>query len=155
MTEIKNLKDEPELLPILASWHQHEWSHLNPGETLEHRIDRMQTYLDNNFIPSTFIAENKTLLGSASIVSCDMETMPELTPWLASVFVAPEYRNKGIGRKLVRHIMSQAKRAGIKTLYLFTEDQIGFYLALDWTINCTAHYHQQEVTIMQITLNDL
>lgn len=30
-------------------------------------------------------------MGSAAIINNDMDTRPELTPWLASVFVAPAY----------------------------------------------------------------
>ena len=110
MFEILNLKDEPENLAKIASWHQDEWSYLNPGENLAARITRMQSHLNNEFIPSTFIAKDKTLLGSAAIISQDMKTHPPLTPWLASVFVRPKNRKQGIGRKLVSHVMSQARK---------------------------------------------
>ena len=38
-----------------------------------------------------------------------MDTRKELSPWLASVFVAPEFRKWGIGSKLVLHVMEQAR----------------------------------------------
>ena len=37
MPVIVNLKKAPEHLETIAQWHQAEWSHLNPGETLEQR----------------------------------------------------------------------------------------------------------------------
>ena len=155
MIEIVDLKDSADCLPTLALWHQGEWSDLNPGETIQHRIERMQLYLDDNFIPSTFVAKDKTILGSASIVSNDMETRPDLSPWLASVYVAPEHRQNGIGRLLVLHVMSRAKTEGINKLYLFTTDKKGYYQKLGWDINSIVQYHGHEVTIMQTTLNPL
>ena len=155
MVEIINLKDEPEHLTTLARWHQHEWSFLNPGETLEERILRMQPYLNADFIPSTFIAKDKCLLGSAAIVANDMDTRLELTPWLASVFVTPEKRQHGLGSKLVLHVMKQAKREGITTLYLFTPDKQNFYAKLGWITKSIEQYQGHEVTIMQTSLDRL
>jgi N-acetylglutamate synthase-like GNAT family acetyltransferase len=152
MIEIINLKDEPALLPTLASWHHREWSFLNPAETLEDRIGRMQQFLNTDFIPGTFIAKDDCLLGSAAIVEHDMDNKPLLTPWLASVFVLPEHRLKGVGSKLVLHLMAQARDHGIRRLYLFTPDKQSFYLKLGWTIMCIEHYHGHEVTIMQSDL---
>ena len=153
MFEIFNLKDEPENLEKLASWHQDEWSYLNPGENLAVRITRMQSYLNNEFIPSTFIAKDKTLLGSAAIVSQDMKTEPPLTPWLASVFVRPENRKQGIGRKLVLHVMTQARKEGIDILYLYTPDQVSFYSKLGWSVLDECQYKGSDVTIMQVRLD--
>lgn len=152
MFEIINLKDAPDNLTTLASWHQDEWSLLNPGKSLDDRILRMQPFLNQAFIPSTYIAKDDELLGSAAIVASDMESKPELTPWLASVFVKPCHRNKGVGSKLVLHVMSLARNNGIHRLYLFTPDKQGFYLNLGWTIMNTEKYHDQEVTVMQADL---
>ena len=153
MFEIFNLKDVPENLEKLASWHQDEWSYLNPGENLAVRITRMQSYLNNEFIPSTFIAKDKTLLGSAAIVSQDMKTEPPLTPWLASVFVRSENRKQGIGRKLVLHVMTQARKEGIDILYLYTPDQVSFYSKLGWSVLDKRQYKGSDVTIMQVRLD--
>jgi len=152
MFGIKNLTEEPDHLQMLASWHHREWSFLNPAETLEDRIGRMQLYLNTDLIPGTFIAIDGYLLGSAAIVEHDMDNKPSLTPWLASVFVAPEHRLKGVGSKLVLHVMAQAKDHGIRRLYLFTPDKQSFYLKLGWTTMCTERYHGHEVTIMQADL---
>lgn len=152
MFEIINLKDEPDSLSTLASWHQDEWSFLNPGESLDDRITRMKSCLGPGLIPSTYIAKDDVLLGSAAIVENDMGSKPQLTPWLASVFVEPRHRNKCIGRKLVQHVMSLARKEGIKKLYLFTPDKQGFYLNLGWTIMNSENFHGQDVTVMQVNL---
>ena len=153
MFKIINLKDEPENLPTLASWHQQEWSHLNLGEDLAARISRMQPHLDGQLIPSTYIAKDDVLLGSAAIVKKDMKIEPQLTPWLASVYVGPENRRRGIGRQLVLHVMAQARKGGIDRLYLYTPDKADFYLKLGWSILYQRPYHNLDVTIMQVQLD--
>ena len=153
MIEILNLRACPEYLPVLAQWHHNEWQDLNPGQTLAQRIEKMQTYLNDDFIPSTFAAKDKIVLGSASILANDMETQPQLSPWLASVFVTPEHRNRGVGRRLVLQVMAQAKNEGIKTLYLFTPDKTEFYKNLGWHTHSVVQYHGHEVSIMQTTLS--
>lgn len=152
---IINLSQEPHHIPTLAQWHQAEWANLNPGQTLEHRIEKMQNYLSNQFVPSTFIYKHEgQLAGSAAIIQSDMDTRPELTPWLASVYVAAEFRRRGIGGKLVEHVMRQAKAAGIAKLYLFTPDQADFYKKLGWTAMGEETYRACPVTVMQVLLND-
>lgn len=154
MLKIIDLKDEPEHLNMLAGWHQQEWASLNPGETLEMRRRRMQDYLNDNFIPTTFIASQNEVVGSAAIVSSDMDSRTEFSPWLASVYVTPDYRNMGIGSKLVIHAMNKAKQEGIESLYLFTTDNERFYARLGWRLLDREYYHNQHVSIMSVLLSN-
>jgi len=147
-----NLKQYAEFLPKLARWHQQEWSYLNPGQSLQDRIEKMQAYLNDVFIPSTFVAVENDVLGSAAIIECDMDTRPELSPWLASVYVAPEYRKQGVGTALVQHIIQQACDQGYTELFLYTPDQEKFYQQLGWQIIERVGYHDVDVTIMSISL---
>lgn len=155
MITILDLKLAPQHLNILASWHHNEWSHYNPAKNLQQRVDSMNTYLNDDFIPSTFIATDDRLLGSAAIVENDMETRPELSPWLASVYVEPCSRRRGTGTLLVRHIMDQAMSHGIKTLYLFTPDREAFYKGLGWETISKELYHGRPVDIMKVQLNTI
>ena len=151
---IQDLKHQPQHLPTLAVWHHHEWWSLNPGSSVEKRIQEMQAYLQADFIPSTFIATTpEELLGSAAIVAHDMDNKPTLTPWLASVFVAPAFRNKGIGSELVKTVMHQAQQAGIETLYLFTSaSRVEFYRRLGWVVLSEEVYYGNAVWVMRISL---
>ena len=151
--KIINLKQKPDYLEELATWHQQEWSHLNPGQTLQDRILKMQAYLNNKFIPTIFIAEDKELMGSAAIVECDMDGREKLSPWLASVYVTPEYRRQGVAGELVKHLMQRAREHGFKKLYLYTPDQSLFYQKFRWEVIEQTVYHGQSVTIMSADLN--
>lgn len=151
---ILDLKHEPDKLGILAEWHQQEWSYLNLDNNLQNRLEKMQTHLNKALVPSTFIAkENNNLLGSAAIIEHDMDTHMDLSPWLASVFVAAEYRRNGVGSALVLHVIEQAKQEGVDILYLFTPNQESFYQRFGWLPMSCELYRGQEVTVMQIILN--
>ena len=40
---IINLKQKPEYIDILASWHHNEWSYLNPNGSIEKCREKMHT----------------------------------------------------------------------------------------------------------------
>ncbi len=153
--DIVNLKEKPHYLNKLAQWQQNEWQDLNPGLTLENRIKKMQAYLNSENIPSTFVANqlNKPI-GSAAIVMHDLKTRTDLSPWLASVFVNPDYRNTGVGTKLVVTVMDYAKSIGIRNLYLFTLDEQLFYERLHWSHLATETYQNNKIKIMTTRLNN-
>jgi len=150
---ILDLACEPEHIPTLADWQHRQWQDLNPGRTLEQRIASMQNYLCESLLPSTFIYKHRQqLAGSSALIACDMDSHPELSPWLASVYVDEEFRRQGIGSSLVKHAMEQARQAGIARLYLFTPDRAEFYLRLGWSKMAEEIYRGQRVTLMQAIL---
>lgn len=151
--QIIDLKDDKDSLPILAKWHQDEWYFLEPTETLQDRMARMERCLGDILVPSIFIAkENNALLGSAAIIEHDMDTRLDLSPWLAGVYVSENYRKKGIGSKLVLHVMDQAKKNGFNTLYLYTLKHSDFYRKLGWTVMQETEYKECPITIMSVDL---
>jgi N-acetylglutamate synthase-like GNAT family acetyltransferase len=148
--DIVDLRKVPDTTLMLAEWHHGQWAYLNPKSTLDDRLEETKRHLCDEPIPSTFVAiESGEVLGSAAIVEHDMDTRMAYSPWLASVFVAPEHRGIGIGSKLVSYIMSFAKKNEADTLYLFTPDKEQFYRRLGW---CTIHiepFNEVQVFVMQ------
>lgn len=150
---IIDLREAPRYCESLANWHHQEWSFLNPDYGIDQRIQDMKKFLGESFVPSTFVGEySGQLAGSCAIVKNDMDTHPELSPWLASVYVSPEFRNKGIGSFLVQNLVECSKNEGIKKMYLFTPDKESFYTKLGWVTKGKENYRNQEVTIMEIEL---
>lgn len=146
---IQYLADYSHALPILAEWQHREWGHIRAGDTVEKRRARLEGYSSRDRIPLTVVAlEGSEVLGSASLVSHDMETRMELTPWLAGVYVAEQYRRKGIGAQLVRRIMDEAGKLDVSLLYLYTVHSEEFYAALGWTLLERTNYREQKVVIM-------
>ena len=149
MMKIDYLADHPQFLPKLAQWQHDEWGHLRPGDSVERRLARLQSYSQRGGIPLTVVAhENGELLGSASLVRNDMESRPELTPWLAGVFVTPAHRRRGVGAELVRHIMAEAAALNVPLLFLYTVHSETFYASLGWSLQEHTAYREQNVAIM-------
>lgn len=149
--KIIDLKFEPIYVEKLAKWQHNEWSEIST-KTFDERVAELTNHLNDEFIPSTFVIKDSEALGSAAIVAHDMVTKPELSPWLASVVIAPNNRGAGIGSKIVSYVMEQAKSTGIKTLYLYTPDRESFYQRLGWQTITKEKYRQTDVTIMSIDL---
>ncbi len=137
------------VLPELAKLHFDEWKHFTPDKTLEDRVVKLQLMAQSSDVPFMVVAiEGNQLIGSAALVKEDMRTRTDLTPWLASVFVKPEFRKNGIATRLVRHIEGEATRLGRRKLYLFTEHARDLYAKLGWTDLEECEYQGVNVAIM-------
>ena len=93
--------------------------------------------------------ENERLLGSVTLVENDMETRRDLSPWLAGLFVWPEFRRKGVGTTLVAHAVQAASRMGVPTLYLYTASAQALYAGLGWTTVADEFYEGSKVVVME------
>ena len=150
MDELRFLPNDPAIVRTLAEWHQGQWGHLT-GRDVETRIREFEPQLGSNRIPLTVVAfaEGRPV-GTASLLAHDMDTHPELTPWLASVYVAPEQRRQGTGERLCRRIVAEARRLGVPRLYLFTPDQAPWYARMGWHERVRETYRGEVVTIMEL-----
>ena len=136
---VEYLADRHEFIPIVARWHHTEWGHLRPGETVEDRVVRVERDCGHREVPTTFVAlAGDQCLGSASLVACDMDIRPTLTPWLSGVFVAPEHRRRGIGAALVERVVQEgagARQAAPLPLYA----RLWRSVSQTWLVGCRAH----------------
>ena len=143
------LADHPALLPVVAAWHHDEWAYIRPGDTLERRQERLAAECGRQEIPTTVVAvKNGVPVGSISLLADDMDSHPQLTPWLASLYVAREHRRQGIGAALVRRIIEEAKSLRVPRLYLYTPSEERFYRGLGWRTLEETSYAGKPATIM-------
>lgn len=139
-----------EFIPLLARWHHEQWHHLNDRSyDLAARIKDYEQTAVSQTIPLMFVAHTEEQpLASARLVEHDMDNHPELTPWLASLYVAESYRHHGIATALIKTIETAARAEQFKRLYLYTEDSQSLYEKLSWRILATEVYHDADVCIM-------
>lgn len=150
---IKNLTDHPDATAQLARWHYREWHHLYPGETLRDFAEELAESLKGKAVPATLVlSDARGVWGSASVLRRDMSTNTDLGPWLANVYVHPNKRSQGLGRRLIEAVMEQSRKNGLRELYLFTPGQEYFYQTLGWTILHRERYQGEEVSIMYVDL---
>jgi GNAT superfamily N-acetyltransferase len=146
---IDYLADHPELIPELARLHQQQWGYLRPEKSLEERTERLRAACGRGGIPTVVVGvEDGALCGSAMLVAGDMDTRPDLTPWLAGVYVAEDCRGRGYGSALVRRIESEASALGTPRLYLYTPEAAGFYGRLGWDVDERCAYLGHTVVVM-------
>lgn len=146
---IEFLADHPEAIEILARWHYSEWHQLIPDWSLEKARRELAEHTGRTTIPTTLVAiEGTEVVGSTSLLVEDLPEWKQLTPWVASVFVAPAWRGRGVGSRLVARAVEVAGQTGAATVYLLTPGQEAFYRRLGWSVVEVASNPKRRVTIM-------
>ena len=66
------------------------------------------------------------IVGMVTIMKTDYYPLPEIYPWVSTLFVSEEYRGNKISKKLVDYANEYAKSIGFDRTYIPTE-HIGLY----------------------------
>ncbi|KZL18432.1 GNAT family N-acetyltransferase [Pseudovibrio sp. Ad37] len=130
---ISKLADVPQFLEPAAKGMWLEWWE-EEGHPIEDVYEELRTSLNKESMPTTLIAHDQTeFLGMVMLVQSDMSKHPQYSPWLASLWVAPEHQGKGIGSRLTKELEALALNDGTPHLYLFAKLSLrGFYEGLGW-----------------------
>jgi predicted N-acetyltransferase YhbS len=143
------LHDMPEHTETVAKWIFETFKYEFETSSFEAWLEVMQH-------PErvTFVAvENEQALGTASLDFEDLPPRNDLSPWLASVYVLPKARTRGLGAKLVEAVEAEARAKGFKQVYLHTSDRAAFYAKRGWDILTTVEYWNKTNTVMVKVLN--
>jgi GNAT superfamily N-acetyltransferase len=136
-------------IPIIAKWIYEEWSYAFPMRDLQEIQRGLFGRINESEMPITLIAhDERGVLGTASLKATDMDMLPDLTPWLSSVFIHPDYRGTGVAKALVDEIEKIAAKAGFKKLYVFNPITQGVFEKLGWTVLQTMPYAGKEIAIL-------
>src|SRR6476620_9708319 len=139
--EIASIADHLQLVPTIAKWHWDEWGHTDPDGSLESWTEGLAKRTNRDRIPTTYVTlDDDEPIASTTLVEHDMSTHLDLTPWLAGVYVKPDYRGRGVGAALVTHTTRKAAQMGVERLYLYTSSAQEFYRKLGWT-DCTTDFY--------------
>ncbi|WP_051363910.1 GNAT family N-acetyltransferase [Oleidesulfovibrio alaskensis] len=129
---VRLLADEPAFGPLALQWIYEQWG-AAPGVTLEEARGRTARYAGRTTLPMMLLAfAAGTPAGCVVLRTGDCPARPELTPWLASLYVHPACRGRGAGTALVCAAQRNAARLGYSRLYLVTETAAPFYRRLGW-----------------------
>jgi predicted N-acetyltransferase YhbS len=151
--QIVPLVERPRFVDQVAAWGFAEWGHLNPGQTLQSRTAWIRETMAADRVPVALVASDDggAIVGTASLIFDDLEGDPR-NPWLASVFVPPEHRRKGIASALVGAVEDTARRLGHKRLYLFTTSASALYAGLGWRALERRDYRGEQIQVMDKAL---
>jgi GNAT superfamily N-acetyltransferase len=109
--------------------------------TVEQTLAAVRESVTARPMPRTFILlANGEPVGTASLVAHGLEERPDLTPWLAGVFVEPHARGRGHAGPLISAVEQAARTASILTLWLYTNTAERIYARAGWqTVESVQH----------------
>jgi monoamine oxidase len=150
---IENLVDYPQFGSVLAMWHVREWGHLYRDSTWNEATARHEFQsMQRDSIPLTLLALDDLsgeLLGSASLIADDeLQEFAHLAPWLASLYVVPSARSRGIARELTNAILDESNRLGHLHTYLFTAGQEDYYRIRGWALVARTQANGHDTAVM-------
>ncbi|MDW6021795.1 GNAT family N-acetyltransferase [Mesorhizobium sp. BAC0120] len=132
MMIISNLRSVRAFAKTVADRAWYEWWTNTDVSLAEYRsgIERMVDG-DDDAIPSALVAHiGKQYAGSVLLIDNDLETRPQYSPWIAALWVEPEFRRQGVAGELIEAARGQAARLGHGTCYLCaTPTNSPYYLA--------------------------
>lgn len=146
------LCDHPQHLPGLARAHVAAFGALLPDWTVEQALDELARHDRQQVIPTTLVAlEADALLGSVSLLCEDHEHIRQYSPWLATLYVQPSARHRGIGAALVARCVEEAAALGVERLYLYcTGALVAYYRRLGWREHDLIRLGPLQVMVMAI-----
>jgi predicted N-acetyltransferase YhbS len=121
--------EHSDLVPRVVDWLREEFGHAG-SPSREQQIARMLAQPGQS--EETFVLlDDSVPVGTASLVTNDLPSRPDLTPWLASVLVLPPFRGKGYSAPLVRRV-EEAAALSATILWLYTWSAEPVYAKLGW-----------------------
>lgn len=149
---IVTLSDRPDLAPIVARWRVEAFFDQPGGYT----VDELTALIlappvgpEENFV----LFDGDDPVGTAGIAPYDLDTRPDLAPWLVGVFVQPAFRGRGHAAMLVRRVEAFARAASVPALWLYTATAEPLYARLGWQSVGMEQDGLNKVTLMRRDLS--
>lgn len=147
--QVSHIKYFQHWVPIIAKWIYDEWAYVYPQKSLQDIQKTLISRINEREMPITLVAhDERGILGTASLKAEDLDIAPELTPWISSVYVHPDYRGEGIGTALAAEIERVARELGFTRLHLFNPLAQGIFEKLGWNLLKTSRYRGKELAIL-------
>jgi GNAT superfamily N-acetyltransferase len=132
---ISDLRQRPEFFNAVAMRIWQAWWEAE-GASLDYISGRLRENMSDTPIPFALVAhDGEAFLGTSSVIASDLAERPQLTPWVAAVWVEEEARGRGVGAALVNRATEDCFALNIGRAYLCARPRMsGFYERLGWTV---------------------
>lgn len=121
MIKIYPLWEKKSLYPILAYWSFNNW-YTSRNVPFKLVLNDYKRRALPDSLPCSFVACDDDLpVGMVSVKKSDMLGREGLTPWLSALYVAPEFREKGIGTELIRTVHNFCRHKRYSRIFLFID----------------------------------
>lgn len=130
---IVRITERPDLLPLVARWLWQAFGRSEGGTLAESEARVAACTAETGPGQSFVLLRDGEPIGTAGFVAHDLDARPDLTPWLAGVYVVPQARGQGHVRVLIPAVEAAARSAGADTLWLYTSKAERIYARAGWT----------------------
>jgi GNAT superfamily N-acetyltransferase len=132
---LSNLQDRPEFFDTVADRIWRAWWQPH-GVPLAYIAGRLQETITAASMPRAFVAhDGKMFAGTASVIASDLDERPQYSPWVAAVWIEPQFRSRRIGRRLIAHAADHAFNAGVPRVFLTARPaRRSLYESLGWDV---------------------
>ena len=144
---IRQLEAGEPAFEIIARW-RYDAFFAEDG-TFEESRDSLHAWMQGLGYETALLAEvDGKPAGSCLFVREEIDPKHDLTPWLAALYVAPEFRGRSVATTLVRAIEEHARNVGCKQLYLYTITAEPLYAKLGWIMRERFDWHGEKFMLM-------
>ena len=144
---IKLLADHFHFSDIIEKWYKDEWYQSYGSEGPWDARKEIEGCCNRDKLPIGLVAiDNDAIYGTVALKRRSA-SHTNLTPWLTALYVAPEMRGKGVGRKLVNNVEKLAKNLGYGKIYARSGTAVKFFKQLGWSPMDKTMFQGQELTI--------
>ncbi|HVV42063.1 MAG TPA: GNAT family N-acetyltransferase [Nitrobacter sp.] len=132
---ISNLRDRPEFTASVADRIWRAWWEPH-GVPLDYIAARVAETVAAARMPRAFVAhDGDVFAGTASVIASDLDERPQYTPWVAAVWIEPQYRSQRLGRRLIAHAADHAFSLGVPRVFLTARPaRRSLYESLGWDV---------------------
>ncbi len=155
--EIELLSGHGHLARLLADWHHAEWGHLYDPAVWNHTaaVREFEEMAAGSGADLTWVAldgagrAETDVLGSVSLVADDdLDGWEHVSPWLASMYVRPDARGRGVAGLLTDALIAGAAERGHEYVHLFTSGQEDYWGGHGWRVVDRVDAAGHQATVM-------
>lgn len=106
--------------------------HFSWEEVKEHTLQNLRNWVFTDWETMFVALVDGKIVGMASLFKTDYYPLPEIYPWVSSLFVTEAYRGQRISQKLVDYANDYAKSLGFERTYIPSE-HVGLYEKYGYT----------------------
>jgi GNAT superfamily N-acetyltransferase len=131
---ISDLRRQPAFTDAVADRIWRAWWKQR-GTPLSEIRSWLEQSLSASALPFALVAhQGADFVGISTVIVSDLADRPDYSPWVATVWVEPDFRNRQVGRALVARAVRDAFALGFDPVYLCARRELdNFYAGLGWS----------------------
>lgn len=131
---VDSLANHPDMISQVTDMVWAEWGEWQrPGERERWlRLYEEDARLHSQFSAAFVALDQEVPVGVVQLHEFDIEEMEDRSPWICGMLVHLDYRDQGIGRRLLAALELFAAGRGVEQLWVFTESAAAFYEKCGW-----------------------